>query len=189
MYISSFVKKALYFAAQKHDGQYRKGDGHVPYIVHPVQVAFNASTYTDDEKIIAAALLHDVLEDCKEVSFDLLQKEFGIRTAELVDEVSFIENKKYTTWKEKKQDYLKKIKHASKDALIIVAADKTSNLRAYFDALKENGDSLVKNFGGTPDEYFWYYGEIGNILISVLGDHPIVKDYTETLQSYQNENL
>ena len=105
----SSIKRALYFAAQKHDGQYRKG-GRVPYIVHPVLVALSLSEYTDDERIITAALLHDVLEDCPDVSLTHLQEEFGQHIAQLVDEVSLVKEEEYATWKEKKMAYLEKIK-------------------------------------------------------------------------------
>ena len=188
VYMSPIIKKALYFAAERHDGQYRKG-GRVPYIVHPVQVALGVCAYTDDEEIIAAAFLHDVLEDCADVSIGLLQKEFNDRIAQMVSEVSLVEGEKYATWKEKKEAYLTKIKKASKGALIIVAVDKMNNLRAYFDALRERGDAVARYFGGTPDEYRWYYTEIGTILMSTLGEHPVVKNYIAIWQSYQKENL
>jgi len=80
------IKKALYFACEKHDGQYRKG-GRIPYIAHPVLVVFGVQKYTSDEDVIATALLHDVLEDCPDVSIDILQKEFGDRITNLVKEM------------------------------------------------------------------------------------------------------
>ncbi len=181
---SSLIKKALYFAAEKHDGQYRKG-GRVPYIVHPVQVALGVSKYTNDEKIIAVAFLHDVIEDCPDVSISLLRKEFGGYIAQLVDEVSLLKKKQYATWKEKKLEYLEKIKHASKNALIIVAVDKMNNLQAYFNALKKEGKASMRDFRGTPDEYRWYYTEIENILVSRLGKHSVVKDYIKTWKLYK----
>lgn len=101
MYKSLHTKKALYFATVKHEGQYRKG-GSVPYITHPVQVAADVSLFTEDEEVIAAAFLHDILEDCPDVSLDLLRKEFGDRTAQLVYEVSSPRDVQYATWKEKK---------------------------------------------------------------------------------------
>lgn len=185
MFTYSHIKKALSFAAEKHDGQYRKGSGRVPYIVHPVQVAFNVSLYTKDKGIVAAAFLHDVLEDCSGVSVFVLQKEFGKRVARLVQELSFLEKKKYKIWKEKKLTYLNKIKKASKDALMIVAVDKMSNLEAYFNALKKKGAKKLSNFGGTPDEYRWYYEEIEKILISRLGRRPVVKDYIKIRKSFK----
>lgn len=180
------IKKALYFATEKHDGQYRKGSGRVPYIAHPVQVAFIVSTYTKDAEVIAAAFLHDVIEDCPNVSVNLLRKEFGNKIAQLVDEVSFIKNKKYATWKDGKKEQLLKIKKASKNALLIIAVDKMVNLQSYFDAIKKKGDGVVKlDFHGTPDEYHWFYTEVGKILTSLIGEHLVVKDYNKIYKSYQ----
>ncbi len=183
LFTSTHIKKALYFAAEKHDGQYRKG-GNVPYITHPLLVAFEVSKYTNDTEIIAGAILHDTLEDCQDVTFKLLQKEFGNRIAQMVDEVSASGNT-YIKWKEKKKAYISKIKDASNDALIIVAVDKMVNMQAYFDALKTRGDEIKQFFGGTPDEYRWYYGEIENILVSKLINNSIAQDYTELLKSYK----
>ncbi|MEK7564143.1 MAG: HD domain-containing protein [Patescibacteria group bacterium] len=183
---SLLVKKALYFAAQKHEKQYRKGIP-VPYIVHPVQVAFGVSKYTSDEEVIASAFLHDTLEDCHDVSLDILKNEFGHRVASLVDEVSLDKDKKYTTWKEKKEAYLKKINKASKDALIIVAIDKMSNLEGYFGALIERGGKVVQDFGGTPNEYIWYYTEVGNILFSTLGESALIREYNALLEFYKKK--
>ena len=184
MNLSPLVKKSLYFAAQKHDGQYRKGN-HVPYITHPVQVAFSVSSYTNNEEIIAAAFIHDVLEDCDNVSLSFLKKEFGDKVAKLVNEVSFVKNKKYSTWKDKRKKQLLKIKRASKDALLIIAVDKMVNFQSYFDALKKKGAKIQRDFGGTPDEYRWFYTEIENILKFVLGNHPIAKDYTLLWKLYK----
>ncbi len=182
--LSLLARKALFFAALKHTGQYRKGV-QVPYIVHPVQVAFGVSKYTGDDEVISAAFLHDVLEDCHDVSVDMLEKEFNTRIAHLVDEVSILRGNTYVTWKEKKVAYLEKIKHASKNALLIIAIDKMSNLQAYFEMLKNTSGKTVSGFGGTPDEYRWYYTEIENILLSKLPDHPVTKDYSTIWQSYK----
>lgn len=183
--MTPLIKKALCFAAEKHDGQYRKG-GRVPYIVHPVQVAFGVSTYTNNEEVIAAAFLHDVLEDCSNVSVDLLREEFGNKVTQIVYEMSLDKYVEYKNWKEKKKLYLAKINEASEEALVIVAVDKMSNLRAYFDALRNKGaNEIARYFGGTPNEYRWYYEEIGNILVSTLGEHPVAKDYMEAWRSHQ----
>ena len=59
----SLVSQADAFAAKAHDGMLRKGTN-TPYIVHPREAAAIAASITDDEHVIAAALLHDVMEDC-----------------------------------------------------------------------------------------------------------------------------
>lgn len=185
MTLFPLIKKAIYFAAEKHDKQYRKGT-RVPYITHPMYVAFEIQKYTKNKQVIVATILHDVLEDCPGVSLSLLQKEFGKDVAKLVNEVSFLKNKKYKNWKEKKQAYLEKIKHVSKDALIIIAVDKMHNMQAYFDALKKKDESaLARDFNGIPADYRWYYEEIGNILTSFLGKHAVVKDYLKIWRSYK----
>jgi (p)ppGpp synthase/HD superfamily hydrolase len=183
---SSLIKKALYFAAEKHDGQYRKGII-VPYIVHPVSVAFDVCLYTKDDEIISAAFLHDVLEDCADVTFSVLEKEFGNRVAKMVDEVSFSHDKKNKTWREKKEAYLEKIKNASRDAMLIVAVDKMNNMKSYFDGLKDGID--MSGFGGNTEDYRWYYSTILDNLTSKISNHKVTKDYISLWDVYKNKNL
>ena len=75
----ALVSRALVFASKMHDGMFRKGTN-VPYIVHPVEVAEIVASMTDDEHVIAAALLHDVMEDCG-VTRQELEEQFGARVA------------------------------------------------------------------------------------------------------------
>ena len=179
---SPLIKKALYFAAEKHDGQYRKG-GIVPYIAHPMLIAFGVRSYTEDEEIISAALLHDVLEDCAGITMSLLEKEFGNRVAKIVNEVSLDNDKKYKTWRDKKEAYLEKIKNASADAMIIIAVDKMNNFKSYFDGLRDGID--MSGFSGSTDDYRWYYSAFLDILISKMEDHQVTKDYLSLWNSYK----
>ena len=78
----TLVSDAMIFAACAHDGMLRKGTS-LPYIVHPAEVAAIAATLTDDPHILAAALLHDVMEDCGVGEEELVQR-FGPRVAQLV---------------------------------------------------------------------------------------------------------
>ena len=74
------IDKAITFATKAHEGQFRKGTK-LPYIVHPLEVGVIVSRMTQDKEVIAAAILHDTLEDCKEVTFSTLCQEFGERVA------------------------------------------------------------------------------------------------------------
>ena len=67
------VEEARSFAEKAHEGQFRKGTKR-PYIVHPLEVAKIVSTMTDDEEIISAALLHDTLEDCRQVTKEQIKE-------------------------------------------------------------------------------------------------------------------
>ena len=74
--------KAISFAAKTHQGICRKGTN-TPYILHPLEAAAIVSSMTDDIEVMAAAVLHDVLEDT-DVTEDRIRFEFGPRVADLV---------------------------------------------------------------------------------------------------------
>lgn len=76
------VERALKFATVAHRDQVRKYTGE-PYITHPVAVAALVATVTDDQEVIAAALLHDTVEDTP-VTLDTIEDHFGTRVANLV---------------------------------------------------------------------------------------------------------
>ena len=101
--VLTLLDSAIIFATKAHSGMMRKGTN-VPYIVHPIEAAAIVSTMTDDEEVIAAAVLHDVLEDTEATEQDLLAH-FGRRITELVMGES--ENKRRNfpaslTWKVRK---------------------------------------------------------------------------------------
>ena len=91
------IKKAARFATKAHEGMLRKG-GRMPYIYHPMEVALLVSRMTRDEEVIAAAYLHDVLEDTAVTAQELLL-EFGERVLKLVQAET---EDKSLTWKERK---------------------------------------------------------------------------------------
>ena len=81
---------------------------------------------TEDPEVIAAAYLHDVIEDAG-VRYEELEEQFGKRVADLVQAES--ENK-LLTWKERKQATIDRMKHAPEDMKMIAFGDKLSNLRS-----------------------------------------------------------
>jgi (p)ppGpp synthase/HD superfamily hydrolase len=83
---SPLLEKALAFATVKHAGQLRKYTGD-PYIVHPIAVAETVAATGGDEAAIAAAYLHDTLEDTA-TTYEELVTEFGVEVASLVFELT-----------------------------------------------------------------------------------------------------
>ena len=77
------LSEAISFAAQCHDGMLRKGTN-LPYIVHPAEAAAICAAMTEDEEVLCAAVLHDVMEDCG-VTFEAIESRFGTRVAQLVE--------------------------------------------------------------------------------------------------------
>ncbi len=124
MKLTPKIQKAINKAAELHKNQTRKGI-ELPYIVHPFSVAMIILGYTNDENIIAAGLLHDVLEDAKDYNFKDLKKDFGEKIATIVKEVSQDgPNLGRENWQERKESYLRHLRSASYEALMICAAGK-----------------------------------------------------------------
>ena len=80
--MENVLNRAIVFATEAHEGQYRKGT-QIPYILHPMEAAAIVGTMTTDEEIIAGAVLHDVVEDT-DTTIDDVQEMFGDRVAYLV---------------------------------------------------------------------------------------------------------
>ncbi|CAF2073831.1 unnamed protein product [Rotaria magnacalcarata] len=118
---------AIQFAAYKHRFQKRKDPDQTPYINHPIGVAHILSNEVgvNDFDILAAALLHDTIEDTQ-TTFDELQQEFGPRIAGIVAELT---DDKNLPKAERKRLQIANADKLSSDAVIVRLADKIYNLR------------------------------------------------------------
>lgn len=84
--MKTLIEKADTFAERAHAGQVRKYTG-IPYITHPRAVAALVQTVPHDDEMIAAALLHDVVEDCG-VDFETIRIHFNSRVADIVRDLT-----------------------------------------------------------------------------------------------------
>jgi len=122
--VKDIVKKAFEFAQKKHEGQLRMYS-HLPYFSHPKYVSEIIGQLTDDKILIAAALLHDVIEDT-DTSLSEVKKQFGKDVAFLVDELT---NKPEEMEGRKKKEYMyEKIRNMSSPAFTIKLADRYHNI-------------------------------------------------------------
>lgn len=133
----------LAFATKKHEGQFR-ADGVTPYIQHPIKVAEIIKVYKKSKNIdaiIAAALLHDTLEDTY-TSYKELKVEFGEMVASMVLELT---SAKVVTTMMGKGRYLKhKMKYMSPYAFVIKLADRLANLQDLGGLPIERRDKTIK---------------------------------------------
>lgn len=162
----NMINKAIIFATKAHDGIVRKGSK-LPYILHPLETGVIVSTMTKDENVIAAAILHDVLEDTS-VTYEKLKQEFG-KAADYVRAES--ENKRRelpaeTTWKIRKQETIDRLsQETSQEILMIALADKLSNVRSMYQDYEELGDELWERFHEKrKSEQGWYYQSLVKVL-------------------------
>ena len=123
----ALLLKALAFAAHKHRDQRRKDAEASPYINHPIALAdvlVNEAGVTDIE-VLAAALLHDTVEDTATTHEELVEH-FGARIARIVAEVT---DDKRLDKAERKRLQVEHAPHISPEAKLVKLADKLCNLR------------------------------------------------------------
>ena len=159
--LSPKILKAFKVANSAHDGQFRKGTN-IPYIVHPLNVMTTALKYTNDEDILAACLLHDVLEDAYEkYSEEDMRRDFGDKITEIVMNVS--EPKDITEWKARKLKYLTQLKNAHTSSVVVSVSDKIQNIE---DTLRDYliiGDKVWEKFHTSKNEQIWFYQSVYDI--------------------------
>lgn len=155
-------QKAKEFATKAHAGQVRKADPSKPYIVHPIGVAEILEGLGYDDNVIAAAYLHDVVEDTGYTLEDI-KKEFNSDIASLVDSVS--ETNKDLSWEERKNSMIHSIKQKQLRNKVISCSDKINNIEALTKLLKENGMKVFNSFKRSYDKQLWYYKSIYQSLI------------------------
>ena len=124
---TSLLDRAIEFTVRAHAGTERRGKG-FPYVVHPMEAMAIAATMTADQEVLAAAALHDVVEDT-DVTREDIRSQFGERVARLVDTESDRPGQQ-GDWRSRKEDSLKRLAEASRDEKIVALGDKLSNMRA-----------------------------------------------------------
>ena len=157
------VSEAFAFAVRAHDGMRRK-KGDVPYILHPMEAAVIVGTMTEDQDLIAAAALHDVVDDAV-VTLEEVEAHFGKRVRELVE--SETEDKRAElppteTWRIRKEESLAVLADAKDDSVLIVwLGDKLANMRAIYRDWKVEGNAMWQRFNQKDvNEQAWYYSSI-----------------------------
>jgi (p)ppGpp synthase/HD superfamily hydrolase len=124
---SGLVRDALSFAEEAHAGQERDGNTNLPFIYHPAAVAERLAQEGFPETVLAAALLHDVLEH-SDVTEAELRERFGIEVTALVEALT--EDEGVEPYQTRKSEHRERVAGAGQDALAIFAADKLANLEA-----------------------------------------------------------
>ena len=154
------VYRALAFANEAHKKQARKGSDGEAYITHPTEVmsVMNAmGLASTDPNLVAAGLLHDVVEDETGFTLDDIREEFGDDVATLVE--AHTEDKS-GTWEVRKTRLIDELQTADKRVKLLVMADAMANLRNMYRDKIKYGDELWKRFNAPEDRQRWYYSSI-----------------------------
>ena len=168
---TDLLDRAIIFSVQAHHNTERRGKG-FPYIVHPMEAVEIVATITPDQELLAAAALHDTIEDT-DVTVEQLREQFGERIADLVHAESdqFTEGiSEEDSWHDRKQAAIDRLAAAPRDAKIVAMGDKLSNMRAIWRDYQMKGDELWKIFHVTDKaSHEWHYRGLASSL-SELSD-------------------
>ncbi|HET7509359.1 MAG TPA: HD domain-containing protein [Solirubrobacterales bacterium] len=140
---SSLVRAAFEQARSDHEGQIRNGSGGMPYIEHPVRVAALLDEHGYGEETLAAALLHDVVED-SETTLDELREKFGGEVAGLVGAMT--DDESIDDYRRRKAEHRERLAAAPVEAMTIYGADKLVNVSSLAATYAEEGDSVRDEF-------------------------------------------
>ena len=168
---TDLLDRAIIFAVQAHHNTERRGKG-FPYIVHPMEAVEIVATITADQELLAAAALHDTIEDT-DVTVEQIREAFGERVAELVHAESdqFTEGvSEEDSWHDRKQAAIDRLAAASHDAKIVAMGDKLSNIRAIWRDYQTKGDELWNIFHvKDKTSHEWHYRGLADSLKELEG--------------------
>ena len=163
---TELLDRAIIFAVQAHAGTERRGKG-FPYIIHPMEAMEIVATMTTDQELLAAAVLHDTVEDT-EVTLEELRKTFGDKIASLVEQESEERPDGVSdeeSWHDRKQAAIDGLAKASREAKIVALGDKLSNIRAIARDYALLGDALWQRFHThDPKDHEWHYRGLADSL-------------------------
>ena len=181
----SLFDKAIGFAVEKHSGMQRKRNSS-PYILHPMEAAVIVGTMTSDEEVLAAAVLHDTVEDTDATIEDITEL-FGPRVAALV--ASETENKRpdlpsEESWLIRKEESLENLKNPFDPAVrFLWLGDKLSNMRSFYRLWKTGGHAIWKEFNQKdPAQQAWYYRSI-DALLGELKEYDAWQEYHRLVET------
>jgi GTP pyrophosphokinase len=149
--------RAFEFAAEKHKNHTRKAST-IPYIAHLMGVASLVLESGGDEDLAIAALLHDVVEDCGGAAMlKEVRRRFGSRVAKVVDGCTDADTYPKPPWRERKENYIARLREEDADTRLVSAADKLNNVRSILSDYREIGESVWSRFNGEREGTLWYY--------------------------------
>ena len=177
---NNFVEIAIQIAVVAHDGQKRK-EQDLPYISHPVSVALLLAKRGFSDITIAAALVHDVLEDTN-VAEEKLREELG---EEILSIVKSLSENKALPWEDRKKQYIEGIRAGSDAVKAVSLGDKIHNIQSMLAAHKKQGAELWKKFNKGKESQIWFAEEYLSMMKNSW-KHPLIEEYEKLVEKMKS---
>ncbi|HEX9967635.1 MAG TPA: HD domain-containing protein [Solirubrobacterales bacterium] len=137
---SELIRDALAMASEAHAGQTRQtGSGEMPFIEHPLAVAEHLASEDFGDEVVAAGLLHDVVEHAG-LELEELRRRFGDEVADLVGVLT--ESEVIGPYEERKGEHRERVAAAGREAHAVFTADKTANVETLREAYAVEGEDV-----------------------------------------------
>ena len=179
---SPLVREALEQARSDHEGQVRNGSGGMPYIEHPMRVAALLDEHGFGDEVLAAALLHDVVED-SETTLDELREKFGGEVGGLVGAMT--DDESIDDYRQRKAEHRERLAAAPTEAMAIYGADKLTNVRTLAEAYAEEGDAVREEFKVPVELKLTIWEEDLGLLREKAPELPFLDRLEEGLSSFR----
>lgn len=162
---------ALRLAVDAHQGQVRKSDGS-PYIVHPMMVALILQEHGFTDAVVAAGLVHDVLEDTPVTEAELCE----LLGDEVTDYVTAVSEDTSLKWEERKERYTDAVAAAPEGAKAVCIADKVHNAQSVINDYQAKGAAVWEVFNRGKEKKLWFE-ELVYAKVSATWEHPLLDQY------------
>ena len=163
--MESIVDRAIVVAAGAHRDQVRKGTD-IPYITHPFSVAMLLAGCGCSEEVIAAGILHDVVEDTA-ITLKSIRTHFGEKVASIVEGCS--EPDRSLSWEARKRHTISYLRDAPVEVKWVACVDKLHNIRTIASEYERIGEDVWSRFKRGREEQAWYYRSLVESLCNGFG--------------------
>ncbi|HEX3609132.1 MAG TPA: HD domain-containing protein [Solirubrobacterales bacterium] len=175
---SDLVRDALDTARRAHAGQLRRGsDGH-PFIDHPVAVAEILLKHRYNDDVLAAALLHDVVEK-SDIELPELRERFGDPVADLVEAMT--EDETIDPYEERKEEHRRRVAEAGPAALAIFAADKQTNVAMLREAYALIAEGVSDELAVSLDLKIYVWEADLEMLFNEAAEMPLTDEFADEM--------
>ncbi len=173
---NQLIDQAITFATSRHAGQIRKGSCH-PYILHPLETMLILFHMNADDNLLIAGILHDTVEDTP-TTLEEIRECFG-RDVSLL--VAFHTEDKSRSWTERKSSAIASLAEAGNREMMLILADKVSNLRSSVSDYQEVGERFWDKFNAPKEDQKWYYMQMLEAL-KPMESHPKASIYYKEMK-------
>ncbi|HKT83658.1 MAG TPA: HD domain-containing protein [Solirubrobacterales bacterium] len=175
---SELVRRALETARKAHAGQPRRGSDGRPFIDHPIAVAERLSEHRQRDEVLAAGLLHDVVEK-SDIGIEEVRASFGDSVGDLVQAMT--EDEAIPVYEDRKDEHRRRVAEAGPDALAIFAADKLTNVAMLREAYALIGEGVSDELAVPLDLKVYVWEEDLEMLFSAAPKMALTNELSEEL--------